>query len=950
MSLVQRLGSLFGSLTDHDLATNMVEGPVPIDNDDTLAAADRAAATPDAAGAAGPDALGTLTGQRIRARVHASLFEGPDEPVTVGHYRILKRLGAGGMGVVYLGYDTRLDRKVAIKLLGGEREHAALSERLRREGKALARLSDPGIVQVYEVGEHDGHVFVAMEFVEGETLRVWSKAAPRSLREILRVFVSAARALAAAHDAGLVHRDFKPDNVLVGANGRPRLLDFGLARSLDQPTSDSPPSIPAAGDASMLVLTRTGQLTGTPAYMAAEQFAGGITDARTDQFAFCVALHEALCDERPFSGGNLAELMTNVLEGRRSTPARNRRIPGWLRELLSRGLSTRADDRHPSMHVIATELARDRLRRPLMIIGGVVVTVALALGWNAWSSRQQEHDSATSQLRDEVGGQRTRAETAEGELLRRADALTFAEAQSLLARDPTRAVAMLENLRPEAIEWGTDAWHVATSAALRGIADHVIAIPSAEHVVGLTADGSAAIACGRRPLVAGNAAPCRAIAIADGKSFALPSQVEGSDEPSFSPSSTKIVAYDDHGATILDRAGNTAWVLPLSPGDAVGHWSAFSPDESFFALELAPSKGATDSRTILVWSLATQQPIAERRTLPPGYPLVPEADGALRLTHRDGAVDRIAADGTRTRLAVVPRDRMPCQGHRMLAAWLGDDAIEVVGLDGRRSRVEHAAIADTRDCAIDPVTGRTLVADAVGRVTLLDAEGSHELTPPSGSPVDLWIANDGLRAIAVLLGGSKRIFDLRDRSSVHMPDATGALYALDATGALVTVERSELRRWPLELDRTLFGHTGPVDALRWSARGLVSAGTDGTLRRWDDAGQSHVLWHQPQPIAAIGMQGDTAFVLQSTGIGAIALGGPDVAFTPTAAEPLPMPHAAGTTAAVGIGQMAALQRMVRENTTFSDDGRWAARPRRRAAAAVRARRRILGAGCRQALA
>ncbi|HET6583005.1 MAG TPA: serine/threonine-protein kinase, partial [Nannocystaceae bacterium] len=223
---------------------------------------------------------------------------------TLGRYVVLERIGSGGMGVVYAAYDPQLDRKVALKLLHAREERDGDSggrARVLREAQAMARLSHPNVVAVHDVGVVDDTLFVAMEFVEGVTLGHFIAAGSRRWNEVLDVFEPAGRGLAAAHAAGLVHRDFKPDNVMIGNDGRVRVMDFGLARAAAEITTES-----SEGSGGSIVelsgvdrLTRTGALVGTPAYMAPELLAGGNADARSDQFAFCVALHRALYGTAP---------------------------------------------------------------------------------------------------------------------------------------------------------------------------------------------------------------------------------------------------------------------------------------------------------------------------------------------------------------------------------------------------------------------------------------------------------------------------------------------------------------------------------------------------------------------------------------------------------------------------------------------------------------------------
>ncbi|MBZ0232031.1 MAG: serine/threonine protein kinase, partial [Deltaproteobacteria bacterium] len=209
------------------------------------------------------------------------------------------------MGRVFAAYDPRLDRRVAIKVLlaraRSEQWRTQAHARLLREAQAMARLSHPNIVTVYEVGELGADLFIAMEYVKGATVRGWLEAEPRDWRDVIEVFLQAGRGLAAAHAAGLVHRDVKPDNILVGDDGIVRVTDFGLVGA----TGGS-----EARDGGALTgeLTETGTIVGTPRYMAPEQHRGAAVDARTDQFAFGVALYEALYRQRPFAGDTAAEL------------------------------------------------------------------------------------------------------------------------------------------------------------------------------------------------------------------------------------------------------------------------------------------------------------------------------------------------------------------------------------------------------------------------------------------------------------------------------------------------------------------------------------------------------------------------------------------------------------------------------------------------------------------
>jgi tetratricopeptide (TPR) repeat protein len=286
-------------------------------------------------------------------------------PARIGPYVVLERLGAGGMGVVYAAWDPRLHRKLAVKVIGeraGSRVRGA-APRLAREARALARLTHPNVVAVYDVGTlAEGRVYVAMELVDGVTLRRWQRATVRSIGEIVDMYVHAGRGLAAAHARGLVHRDFKPDNVLVDAEGRVRVLDFGLAIGLQDPHVDADDTIESHASEPTARLTATGVVIGTPAYMAPEQLRNRPVDARADQFAFCVALYEAIFGRRPFAGRSIGELADAIALGEIGVPPEARAMPRWLRRALVRGLKADPADRFASMDALLSALVRGRQR------------------------------------------------------------------------------------------------------------------------------------------------------------------------------------------------------------------------------------------------------------------------------------------------------------------------------------------------------------------------------------------------------------------------------------------------------------------------------------------------------------------------------------------------------------------------------------------------------------
>ncbi|MBL0214352.1 MAG: serine/threonine protein kinase [Myxococcales bacterium] len=297
----------------------------------------------------------------------------------LGRYTLVERLGAGAMGVVYRAEDSELGRDVALKQL--HRPDEALTTRLIREARSMAQVNHPNVVAVYDVGVIDDATYIAMELVTGASLRTWQQT--RSIREIVEAYLAAGRGLSAAHAAGLVHRDFKPDNVLVGQDGRVRVTDFGLAASRPDQDLIATADRSAARSIADVNLTTSGSVLGTPAYMAPEQFLGGNVDARTDQFNFCVALYEALYSQRPFSGKNFDELSDSVCEGKIQPPPAASRVSGAIRAIILRGLSVKPGDRFPTMDHLLAELGRDRAkpwRRTSIAAAALAGVLALGLG------------------------------------------------------------------------------------------------------------------------------------------------------------------------------------------------------------------------------------------------------------------------------------------------------------------------------------------------------------------------------------------------------------------------------------------------------------------------------------------------------------------------------------------------------------------------------------------
>jgi serine/threonine protein kinase/tetratricopeptide (TPR) repeat protein len=350
----------------------------------------------------------------------------------IGRYIIQGTLGMGGMGVVYRARDPELGRPVALKLVragGGASADAMAQERLLREAQALARLAHPNVVGIHDVGAYRSGVFIAMELIEGASLKAWTTARPRPWRAIVLVLLEAGRGLAAAHAAGIVHRDFKPHNVIVGDDGRVRVLDFGLARAIRDPSTsslsgattaddalvadldleadtigaeatdgDDAAVAPSAGPGAALglatpadshssaherlsePLTRVGAIVGTPKYMSPEHHRGDDVDALSDQYSFCVSAWEALYGQAPFHARDRDGLRLAKETGALIAPPRATRVPARVRKILSRGLAAARADRYPSMTALLGQLARvpGRARRRAAIGGGAVGLAAIA--------------------------------------------------------------------------------------------------------------------------------------------------------------------------------------------------------------------------------------------------------------------------------------------------------------------------------------------------------------------------------------------------------------------------------------------------------------------------------------------------------------------------------------------------------------------------------------------
>ena len=319
----------------------------------------------------------------------------------VGRFVVIDTVGMGGMGAVYSAYDPDLDRRVALKTLHvtGTSDPTAHG-RMLREAQAMARLSHPNVVNVFDVGEHRGGIFIAMEFVPGVTLRTWERAKERSWREVVALFLQAGRGLAAAHAAHLVHRDFKPANVLLGEDGRARVTDFGVARADGSIEPVGPMTQTASGEDSGRLansnsfsepLTRGDVVVGTVGYMSPEQAEAKTPDARSDQFSFCICLWEGLYGKRPFTGTSVTEVTQALLHSPLPPRPRGTKVPSWLHAVLVRGLERDPARRYPSMEALLLDLDRapDEWRRKALPWAALAVLV-MGAGSYQFTSRERE--------------------------------------------------------------------------------------------------------------------------------------------------------------------------------------------------------------------------------------------------------------------------------------------------------------------------------------------------------------------------------------------------------------------------------------------------------------------------------------------------------------------------------------------------------------------------------
>ncbi|WP_096332969.1 WD40 repeat domain-containing serine/threonine protein kinase [Nannocystis exedens] len=789
---------------------------------------------PDA-GLPRPEVRRTPELEVVRVRLADELFGVSMAPPRIGRFRVLGLLGRGGMGEVYAAHDDELDRQVAVKLLHTSREAGPQARaRMTREAQSLARLSHPNVVQIHEVGEHAGQVYVAMEFVDGHDLAHWLAAlpaGPRRWEAVLAVFVAAGRGLQAAHEAGLVHRDFKPANVLVGADERARVLDFGLARFFGDPEDDRKNMSESPGD--VADLTATGALLGTPAYMAPELFTGGAASPASDQYAFCVALYQGLYGQWPHAGETLADLVAAKSSGVIATPVDRRGVPGWLHAAVVRGLQVAPASRWPSMAALLRELGRDRRaaarRTVLRIAGAALVGLAGFAGVQAWQAAREAERADRAELQAELRA----AESERAQFERAAIAAAEQAAEVLrLSSTPGRE----------------------RDALVRGVQ----------------------LAAPHKPDFGG--APAM---VFDGLAAALPALIpyatldggHGAVGVAFSPDGARVASLHVDGSLRLWDAsiGAELWATPRVDGDTnASQFSALAFDRAGARL-LTDGAGPREPSRCTVWDVAT---------------------GTLARELPNCGSPRFAADDTRIVGRIAPDD-----DDRGLAAWdLATGAVAwrlngkdlgdwLLARDGRTllvarddNAIDLLAVADGRRVArLPPVPGarpsrfnrlglaaggdRLAVAEAEGELRLWDLDARRllrSLGPAQGTP--RFIRDD---TRLVLDGGNQRLYDLgSDQLLALWPEPSLGVVEL-ADDTVVSHFGDELFLRSGDTGRLVTrtrGHRGFIRSAAASPDGtrFATASDDGTVRLWQ-TGDPRVLRRRQPPRGERVLAFDDAF-------------------------------------------------------------------------------------------
>lgn len=751
----------------------------------------------------------------------------------VGRYLVLSRVGAGAMGVVFAAYDPELDRKVALKLLSPRgTDLGRARERLQREARALAKLDHPNVVAVYDVGVHDEQLFVTMEFVQGQTLGQWMAAAPfpegtattshssrvaapsvraRPWREVLDVFISAGRGLAVAHEAGLIHRDFKPDNVMLGDDGRVRVMDFGVALAGDREGDDE-----VDPDEPVDSLTRAGALVGTPAYMSPEQFGFGSVDARSDQFGFCVALYEAVYGQRPFSGETIGELVYALHQGRVLDPPRATRVPSWVRRVVVKGLAIDPEDRFPTMRALLDELSNDpaaRRRRWLGRIGLGVVLPASVWGLVAMSGTVADHEATIEQQQHQLEVRNAKLEEQLAAQVRLGAIERGVRAKALVDTDE-EGEALLLGIQAMGAYQG--AWDQAPDEAVEAL-EHALARDPATSVAAHVLEGSET----------------------------------GVERGVFSPDGSMVATVDHEGRVELWDPDRGQLRATLDDVGVLLDRLVFSPDGS--RLAAAGMEGR-----VMVWDLESGERTAayvghEGRIIALAF--TPDGRG-LATAGYDPYVRVWDVRTGECRLELAGDD----EGVVRTLAFTPDGTRLVTGGDDGAARVWDAATGETlavlrgneatiHALAISPDGTRVATGHGDGRARIWSLGEAEPVATQQGHHTvvsGVVFSPDGDRLIAVSWDGTGRIHDARTGALLHTlddghsfgivsvdiaPDGTRiATSSFDGGVAIWDARRGDFRM-------RLVGHRADVWNVAFSPDGrrLVTASNDGSARVWDVA-------------------------------------------------------------------------------------------------------------------
>jgi WD40 repeat protein/tRNA A-37 threonylcarbamoyl transferase component Bud32 len=731
-----------------------------------------------------------------RAAKPSALAEGS----RIGRFLILRKLGEGGMGVVFVGYDGELDRRVALKLLRARHDDGRAITRLVREAQGLARLSHPNVVQIYEVGQHDGSMFIAMELILGHTLGDWLAAEPRRWVEILDVLLQAGHGLAAAHAAKLIHRDFKPDNMMVADDGRVRVLDFGLVRGESEREGEA--LVAAATEAPLdHALTMAGSLLGTPAYMAPEQIAGRIADALSDQFSFCVAAFEALYGERPFAGRTLGEIAQAIASGRIRTPPRERKVPRRVHRAIVRGLAADPKQRWPSMDRLLAELeASLAVRRGYMWAGAALASAIALASVIGLASAVRERDADLLQLN-------SRLEAKLAQLERTQSTQRGLQAEALVELDEEAEALKLAVLAVGPYAATDDAPIEATHALETVLADDAQIIAP---VATLTSDS---------PMLW---------------------------DAAFSPDAARVVtAGHDHFARIHD-AQTGELVMTLIGHAGVVRSALFLPDGVRVAT-------ASYDHSVRLWDSRTGEQLGKldhadavvtMRISADGSRLASASyDGATKLwdTASQQAIDTLRTDSPRppalafdpagARLATTSRDNG-------VTIWSTSDAAALTLLSGHTEPISALAYA--------PDGARLATVSYDGSARLWDAQTGRELAVIDRRAQrlhSLAFSRDGTKLV---IGGEDRLARVHDlvHGRVlatlvgHQGWVTAVAFTPNGHKVLTASPDATVRVWEAltgKLRATARGHEGNIHSLRQASEGKrsLSSGEDGKARVWD---------------------------------------------------------------------------------------------------------------------